>query len=113
MTAAAEAAGVTERTAYRWLRRFRSEGEAGLTDRSSAPHRLPHATPGERIEVIAALRRLRMTAAQIAEVFAMALSTVSGLLRRIGLGRRSRLEPLEPPNRYERRRVGELVHVDG
>jgi transposase InsO family protein len=53
-----------------------------------------------------------MTAAEIAEVLAMPLSTVSGILTRIGLGRLSRLEPLEPPNRYERRRAGELLHID-
>ena len=53
-----------------------------------------------------------MTAAEIAEVLGMALSTVSAVLKRIGLGKRSRLEPPEPPNRYERRRPGELVHVD-
>jgi transposase InsO family protein len=53
-----------------------------------------------------------MTAAEIAEVLGLALSTVSLWLKRIGLGKRSRLDPLEPPNRYERRRPGELVHVD-
>ena len=53
-----------------------------------------------------------MTAAQIAEILALALSTVSLWLKRIGLGKRSRLEPPEPPNRYERRHPGELVHVD-
>jgi transposase InsO family protein len=53
-----------------------------------------------------------MTAAEIAEVLAMALSTVSRWLSKIGLGKRSRLEPPEPPNRYERSRPGELVHVD-
>jgi transposase InsO family protein len=53
-----------------------------------------------------------MTAAEIAECLGMALSTVSGWLQRIGLGKRSRLEPPEPPNRYERKRPGELVHVD-
>jgi len=37
---------------------------------------------------------------------------VSLWLKRIGLGKRSRLEPPEPPNRYERRHPGELVHVD-
>jgi len=112
VTAAAEAAGVTERTAYRWLRRFREEGQTALLDRSSAPRRTPHAVPPERIALIAALRRLHMTAAQIAEGLGMALSTVSRILRRIGLGKRSRLSPPEPPNRYERRRPGELVHVD-
>ncbi len=53
-----------------------------------------------------------MTAAEIAEVLSMALSTVSAVLKRIGLGKRSRLSPPEPPNRYERKRPGELVHLD-
>lgn len=109
---AAEAAGVSERTARKWVARFKAEGEAGLIDRSSAPKRIPHRTPSERVESIKALRRLRMTAAEIAEALGMALSTVSLWLKRIGLGKRSRLEPPEPPNRYERRRPGELVHVD-
>jgi transposase InsO family protein len=112
VTTAAEAAGVSERTAYRWLARWRAEGSAGLLDRSSAPKRIPHRTCAGRVEAIERLRRLWMTAAEIAEVLAMALSTVSAVLRRIGLGKRSRLEPPEPPNRYERRRPGELVHLD-
>jgi transposase InsO family protein len=112
VTAAAEAAGVTERTAYRWLARWRQEGEFGLLDRSSAPRRIPHKLAAERVEAIAALRRLRMTAAEIAELLAMPLSTVSVWLKRIGLGRRSRLEPPEPANRYELARPGQLVHVD-
>ena len=110
--AAAEAAGITDRSAYRWLRRFREEGEAGLCDRSSAPKRMPHKTPAERVEAIEALRRLRMTATEIAELLSMPISTVSAWLRRIGLGKRSRLEPPEPPNRYELPRPGQLVHVD-
>jgi transposase InsO family protein len=112
VAAAAEAAGISERTAYRWLRRWREEGAEGLTDRSSAPRRIPHRTPTDRVQAIAALRRLHMTAAEIAEVLAMALSTVSAVLRRIGLGKRSRLSPPESPNRYERKRPGELVHLD-
>ena len=71
------------------------------------PRRLPRRGGGDR-----ALRRLRMTAAEIAEVLGLPLSTVSLWLKRIGLGKRSRLEPPEPPNRYERRHPGELVHVD-
>jgi transposase InsO family protein len=110
--AAAEAAGIGERTAYRWLRRFREEGERGLLDRSSAPKRIPHKTPAKRVEAIAALRRLRMTAAEIAELLSLPISTVSAWLKRIGLGKRSRLEPPEPPNRYELARPGQLVHVD-
>jgi transposase InsO family protein len=112
VAAAAEAAGISERTAYRWLARWREEGAEGLMDRSSAPRRIPHRTPSDRVQAIAALRRLHMTAAEIAEVLAMALSTVSAVLKRIGLGKRSRLSPPEPPNRYERKRPGELVHLD-
>ena len=109
---AARAAGLSERSAYRWLARWRREGERGLLDRSSAPKRCPSKTPAERERAIIALRRLRMTAAEIAELLGMALSTVSAVLRRCGLGKRSRLAPPEPPNRYERRRPGELVHID-
>jgi transposase InsO family protein len=112
VTAAAEAAGISERTAYRWLSRWHAEGIDGLSDRSSAPRRIPHRTAPDRVQAIAALRRLHMTAAEIAEVLCMALSTVSAVLRRIGLGKRSRLSPPEPPNRYERKRPGELVHLD-
>jgi transposase InsO family protein len=112
VAAAAEAAGISERTAYRWLARWREEGAEGLMDRSSAPRCIPHRTPADRVQAIAALRRLHMTAAEIAEVLAMALSTVSAVLKRIGLGKRSRLSPPEPPNRYERKRPGELVHLD-
>ncbi len=109
---AAEAAGITDRTARRWLARWRAEGPVGLLDRSSAPKRIPHKTPPELVGEIIRLRRLRMTAAQIAIALKMALSTVSAVLKRVGLGKRSRLEPPEPPNRYERRRPGELIHID-
>jgi transposase InsO family protein len=112
LVTAAEAAGISERTAYRWLARWRGEGQAGLGDRSSRPHRIPHRTAPERERVIEQLRRLHMTAAEIAEVLGMALSTVSAVLKRIGLGKRSRLTPPEPPNRYERQHPGELVHLD-
>ncbi len=112
LTEAAEAAGVSERTAGKWVKRYREEGEAGLWDRSSAPSSVPNRTPEDRVEAIAALRRLRMTGAEIAECLGMALSTVSAVLSRIGLGKLSRLEPPEPPNRYERERPGELIHID-
>jgi transposase InsO family protein len=112
LTEAAEAAGVSERTCSKWVGRYRTEGEAGLWDRSSEPRSVPHRTPEDRVEAIAALRRVRMTGPEIAECLGMALSTVSVVLRRIGLGKLSRLEPLEPPNRYERKRAGELIHID-
>jgi len=112
LAAAAEAAGVSVRTVSKWRRRFREEGELGLFDRSSAPVRVPLRTGEQRVASIAALRRLRMSGAEIAETLDMPLSTVSGILTRIGLGKLWRLEPLEPANRYERQRPGELVHVD-
>jgi transposase InsO family protein len=83
-----------------------------LLDRCSTPARVPHRTPEDRVELIALLRRVRMTGAEIAETLKMPPSTVSAVLTRIGLGRLSRLEPPEPANRYERKRPGELVHVD-
>ncbi len=112
LTAAAEAAGVSERTARKWVARWRAQGEAALADRSSAPRRRPTQLPDSVLRAIEALRRLRMTAAEIAECLSLALSTVSRWLKKIGLGKRSRLEPPEPANRYERKRPGELVHVD-
>ena len=97
LMAAAEAAAISERSARKWLSRWRAEGEAGLLDRSSAPKHMPSRLPADRLRAIEALRRLRMTAAEIAEILGMALSTVSRWPRRIGLGRRSRLTPPVPP----------------
>jgi transposase InsO family protein len=111
LTAAAEAAGVSVRCAHKWVGRYRLEGELGLRDRSSAPRRVANRTAPERVEAIAKLRRLRFTAAEIAETLGMALSTVSGILARSGMGRLGRLG-LEPAVRYERARPGELLHVD-
>lgn len=109
---AAEAAGITDRTARRWLARWRTEGPAGLLDRSSAPRRIPHKTSPDRVSAICALRQHRLTGAEIAERLGMPLSTVSAVLLREGLGKRSRLEPPEPVNRYERKAPGELIHID-
>jgi transposase len=111
LTQAAEAAGVSDRTARKWLERYRTEGPSGLLDRSSAPATVANRTDERRVQAIAALRRLRMTAAEIAEILDMALSTVSAILTRIGMGKLGRLG-LEPAVRYERQRPGELVHID-
>ncbi|HEX8977776.1 MAG TPA: IS481 family transposase [Solirubrobacteraceae bacterium] len=111
LSAAAEAAGISDRTARKWIARHRAEGPQGLLDRSSAPALVANRTEERRIEVIASLRRLRMTSAEIAETLGMALSTVSGILTRIGLGRLGR-RGLEPAQRYERARPGELIHID-
>ena len=95
LTEAAAAAEVSERRAGEWVRRFRSEGELGLLDRSSAPEHVANRTAEDRVQAIAALRRLRFTGPEIAELFGMALSTVSGILTRIGMGKLGRLG-LEP-----------------
>ena len=111
LTKAAEAAEVSVRCARKWVGRYRAEGELGLLDRSSAPNSIPHRTEEERVQTIAALRRLRFTGPEIAETLGMALSTVSGILTRIGMGKLGRLG-LEPAQRYERERPGELIHID-
>ena len=99
------------RTAAKWVTRYRAEGELGLLDRSSAPKEVANRTPEDRVQVIAALRRLRFSGPEIAELLGMALSTVSAGLTRVGMGRLGRLG-LEPARRYERSRPGELIHVD-
>jgi transposase InsO family protein len=109
--AAAAAAETSSRTCGKWVSRYRHGREFGLLDRSSAPQRVANRTCERRVEAIAALRRLRFTGPEIAELLAMPLSTVSGILTRIGMGRLGRLG-LEPAERYERERPGELVHVD-
>ena len=111
LAAAAEAAGVSVRCARKWVGRYRLEGERGLRDRSSRPRRVANRTPQERVRLILAMRRLRFTGPEIADLLGMAVSTVSGILTRSGLGRLGRLG-LEQPLRYERSRPGELVHVD-
>ncbi len=111
MTAAARAAGVSVRCARKWVGRYRLEGERGLLDRSSRPRRIANQTSEERIRMIVTMRRLRFTGPEIAELLGMAVSTVSGILTRRGVGRLGRLG-LEQPVRYERSRPGELVHID-
>jgi transposase InsO family protein len=108
---AADAAGISPRCAYRWLARWRA-GDRELLDRSSAPRRVPRRTSPTVERLVEQLRRLRMTSTRIGAELDMAVSTVGVILKRLGLHRLSRLEPPEPPNRYERRHPGELVHLD-
>jgi transposase InsO family protein len=108
---AAELAEVSYPTARKWARRYRAGGESGLLDRSSAARQVWNRTPGDRIEAIRSLRRLRFTGAEIAELLGMPETTVSGILTKVGMGRLGRLG-LEPARRYERSRPGELIHVD-
>src|SRR3954452_23111240 len=106
VTQAAEAAGVSDRTCAKWVRRFRFEGDAGLRDRSSAPHRVANRTDEKTVALLAALRRLRFTAPELAELLGLPLSTISAVLKRIGMGKLGRLG-LEPARRYERAQPGE------
>jgi transposase InsO family protein len=108
---AAEAAEVSARTAGKWVRRFRAEGQAGLLDRSSAPLVVANRSDEQLVAAIAALRRLRFSGPEIAEVLGRPVSTVSGILTRIGMGRLGRLG-VEPAERYERTVPGELIHID-
>jgi transposase InsO family protein len=107
---AAEAAGCSERTAYRWL--ARSRNNEPMTDRSSAPHQVANRTDDDTVAAIEQLRRLHWTSTRIAAELQMATSTVCAVLKRLGLQRRWRLAPPEPPNRYCRRHPGELIHID-
>jgi transposase InsO family protein len=113
VTEAAEAAGVSRQTAYKWLRRFDAEGEEGLGDRSSRPRRIPVRTPQRALRRMQRLRRRRKTAWEISEETGIALSTVSRHLRELGLGRIWRVEEAEqPPRRYEHPQPGGLFHID-
>lgn len=109
---AAHASGVSVRTAYKWLRRFREEGASGLMNRSSRPHTCPHATPDASIHQVIELRRARQTYRSIADASALAPSTVGRLLQRAGLHRLAALEPAAPIQRYEHAAPGDLLHLD-
>jgi transposase InsO family protein len=112
VAAAAEAAGVSRRTGYKWLARFRAEGLAGLADRSSRPQRSPRRlTAGEqgRLEQ---LRRQHWPLWRIAQTLGRGLATVSRSMKRLGLSRLKVLAPPEPVVRYERAAAGELLHLD-
>ena len=109
---AAGAAGISCRTAYKWLRRYADEGSIGLRDRSSRSHRRPHGLPQEWSDLVVYLRGFRQTAHLIGLQLGLARSTVSAVLSRHGLGPQAALEPPSPPCRYERRQAGELLHLD-
>jgi len=109
--AACEAAGISERTGRKWLARWRREGPAGLRDRSSAPKTVANKTAPSTVALLVALRRLRFTAPELADLLGLPLSTISAVLKREGLGRLGRLG-LEPATRYEHERPGDLIHID-
>jgi transposase len=110
---AADAAGVSKRTAYKWLRRFKQEGAAGLVDRSSRPLHSPTQLQFEKADIVLELgRSKRMTAAKIAAVMHLSRSTVARPLQREGVGRLRLLDPRPEPRSYERPRPGDMLHVD-
>jgi transposase InsO family protein len=104
--------GVCERTVRKWVARYKAAGSAGLEDRSSRPHHSPNRTPQPVEAHVAALRRQRWTAEQIAVETGVSKATVSRILVRLGLNRLKALEPAEPVRRYEREHPGELIHID-
>lgn len=112
VSAAALAFGVSERTVYKWLARYRAEGLPGLIDRRSIAHRHPHALALVWPALIRLLRQAKLVAAEIATRLPLARSTVSAVLHRLGLGRLRYLNPPPPVQRYEWGRPGELIHVD-
>ena len=104
--------GVSRRTAFKWQKRYREEGEAGLVDRSSRRHHYPRRIPRQRRRMIERRRREGWSGPRIADELKMPVSTVTAELRRLGLNRLSKLAPPVPVVRYERSRPGELVHMD-
>jgi transposase InsO family protein len=109
---AAEAAGVSVRTVYRWLRRYRADPQARLLDRSSCPYRLPRRTSQEKLAQIRALRAARISGSEISSRLGVPRATVGRWLSRWGLGRLPALAPPEPVRRYQKEHAGELLHLD-
>ena len=110
--AAAQAAGVSRRTGYKWLARFKAEGPQGLLDRNSRPHRSPRACTALELVSFETQRRLRVPLWRIARDNGRSLATLSRHMRRLGLSRLKSLQPVEPVRRYERQAPGELLHID-
>ena len=109
---AAVSLGMSERRAYVWLGRYRAEGQAGLRDRSSRPHRTPQRMPLDRLERVLALRRERRSASEIAGMIKVPRSTIARWLARSGLGRLRQLASPEPARRFQKETAGELLHLD-
>lgn len=109
---ASQAVGVSPRTAGKWHRRYKKEGFAGLTDRSSRPHRLYKPTPRPVVSQIIDLRRQRLTGKHIARKTGVSPATVSRVLKHAGLSRIKDLEPKEPERRYCREHPGDMIHLD-
>jgi transposase InsO family protein len=112
LTQVARDVGVSRRTIWKWVHRYRATGDAGLTDRSSRPHRSPTALRRLPRRQIARLRRQRRSSLYIARHLQLPLSTVVRVQRQLGLNRLDRLEVPQPVLRYEWARPGDLLHLD-
>jgi transposase InsO family protein len=112
VSAVAEAFGISVRTVYKWLARFRVEGAAGLVDRRSIARCRPHALAPAWLQLIRLLRAGKMVASEIARRLPLARSTISAVLTRLGLGRVWQAGSPVQVLRYEKARPGELVHLD-
>jgi transposase InsO family protein len=105
--------GISERTARKWLARWKREGAAGLQNRSSRPRTVANRLSDAAVTGIEQLRReYRLTGEAIAAKLTLARSTVAGWLKRRGIGRLKSLAEAEPVRRYQRERPGELLHLD-
>lgn len=109
---AAAASGVSVRTGYKWLQRYRAEGRAGCEDRSCAPHHRPHRTRARLEKWILGLRARRLSGPAIASRTGLPRATVGNVLRRHGQGHLPPATPRPPIVRYERAQPGELIHID-
>jgi transposase InsO family protein len=103
---------VSLKTAAKWLARYRQFGTAGLTDRSSRPHRSPRQTNSLLVENVLALRRGHMPGYEIARRTGLSPASVSRILRRARLSRWRDLNPPPPVQRYEHPRPGDMLHLD-
>jgi transposase InsO family protein len=104
--------GISDKTARKWLMRYREQGAEGLRDRGSRPHRSPGATPEVLRTAVVALRRQRLTLVQIGAQLGLSRATVARIARAAGLNRLSKLEPAPVYRRYEKAEPGELLHLD-
>jgi transposase InsO family protein len=112
---AAERFQVSWPTAKRWAGRYELEGDVGMVDRSSRPHRMPRLTPQPVVRKIVHLRwKQRLGPLEIAARVPVAASTVGRVLRRCGISRLNQVDRVtgEPVRRYEHPHPGSLIHVD-
>ena len=105
-------AGISLRTAYKWLARYRAGGPGALADRRSVRHRQRRTLDQRQLEQASELRHQRCTLRRIARLLQVPLSTVGRAMNALGLGRLRNLEPKSPVQRYQWQKPGDMIHVD-